>query len=402
MKAVKRIVMMSMTVWLLNVASYAQNKIDEQRMKRDIEVAENVLTTLLKQQFDKRNFFPLELNGTYTAGYGVTFNLPSGFNDPMRLFLLAPDAPDAPYPPDFEWDEGPGNSFSYSFHQEDKDCEDCEKMRVERRNIERTKAPRASKMTNDSLQSSYVDKFATAAKDFLVDYGDLLSQLSPEEKIMITNHNDGNDSWYRPFNSNNETFITIEAVKGDLSQAKQGKISREQLLSKIRVTKSQLSDKLEPDLELLSSIFNRLYQPDLAKTFFTEGSIHYERLNDFGVIYHMKAFSSRQDDSELYSMPTLALSDLDQEKRDKKVKELYPAFESELKENMLDYGRTLKSLKNEESLVFNVKITRCKGCGIPSTLELSIKSSALRDFNSGKITKEAALGKFISKKGPDQ
>lgn len=390
---------------LVSAIAISQPKIDEQRMKRDIEVAENVLSTLFKQQFDRNNFFPLRLNGTYTEGYGITFRLPGGFNDPMRLFMMAPDPPDVPYSSEFEWTDGP-NSFSYSFHQEEEDCEDCEKIKIrEKSKSERSGAPRPSqapKDQNDDEQNSFNEKFIEASKNFLADYGDLLSQLKPDERIMITNRDEGHDSWFQNFNSTLHTSISIEALKGDLSQEKQGKITREQLLAKIKVSKNEVSDKLDPDLELLSSIFERLYQPDLAKTFFSEDGIRYERLKDFGVTYYMKAYSSRQDDSELYSIPALGLKDLDQEVRDKKVKELYPAFEKELKENMLDYGRTLKSLKDDENFGFNVKVTRCRGCEIPSTLELNVKNSTLKDFSSGKISKESALAKISIKKGPNQ
>lgn len=397
MKEMKKIIMITIGV-LISLMAVSQPKIDEQRMKRDIEVAENVLSTLLKQQFDRNNFFPLRLNGTYAEGYGITFRLPGGFNNPMRFFMVAPDPPDAPS--EIEWTDG-SNSYSYSFHQDDDDCDDCEKIEIR----ERSRAPRPSKIPkgqNDGEQNSFNEKFIEAAKNFLADYGDLLSQLKPDEKIMITNRDEGHDSWLQALNSTPQTSISIEALKGDLSQEKQGKITREQLLAKIKVSKNEISDKLDPDLELLSSIFERLYQPDLAKTFFSEGSIRYERLKDIGVTYYMKAYSSRQDDSELYSIPALGLKDLDQEARDKKVKELYPAFEKELKENMLDYGRTLKSLKDDESFTFNVKVTRCRGCDIPSTVELNVKNSTLKDLNSGKISKEAAIAKISVKKGPGQ
>ena len=67
-------------------------------------------------------------------------------------------------------------------------------------------------------------------------------------------------------------------------------------------------------------------------------------------------------------MPTVGLEDVDQATRDKTVKELYPKFEQELKDNILEYGRTLKSLKDDEVLVFQVKLTRCVGCEIPSII----------------------------------
>ena len=62
-------------VWVgvaVAMVAKAQNKIDEQRMTRDIEIAENILVTLIKQEMGKRNFFPYEVEGNYTSGYGVT------------------------------------------------------------------------------------------------------------------------------------------------------------------------------------------------------------------------------------------------------------------------------------------------------------------------------------------
>lgn len=42
----------------------AQNKIDDVRMQRDMEVAENILGTLIKQQYGRRQFFPMEIQAT--------------------------------------------------------------------------------------------------------------------------------------------------------------------------------------------------------------------------------------------------------------------------------------------------------------------------------------------------
>src|SRR2546421_10907080 len=85
-------------------------KVDEARMQRDIEVAENILGTLIKQQYGKRQFFPMEVQGSYLPGYGVTFRVPSEMFGNM-LFLQGGDneltitTPDAPLPP--------GVSYSY-------------------------------------------------------------------------------------------------------------------------------------------------------------------------------------------------------------------------------------------------------------------------------------------------
>lgn len=67
----------------LATAAQAQGKIDQDRMQRDIEVTENILSTLIKQQFEKRSFFPMEIRGEYREGHGITYRLPYEFNGPM-------------------------------------------------------------------------------------------------------------------------------------------------------------------------------------------------------------------------------------------------------------------------------------------------------------------------------
>ena len=62
--------------------------------------------------------------------------------------------------------------------------------------------------------------------------------------------------------------ISVEAVKSDLTQYKQGKISREQLMAKFKVVNSELNDEAHSDLELLSTILEDCIAPDLSKTYF--------------------------------------------------------------------------------------------------------------------------------------
>jgi hypothetical protein len=451
----------------LIVANTFSQKIDEQRMQRDIEVAENVLGTLLRQQFDRQKmFFPLEVKGSYQPGYGITFRLPADFTTPIVFSF------DGMGDDNFVFDMPPPapGVYSYSYkinsdnegeHEEME--EEHERMEEERdrihdeqerihdeqeriqeeqqriqqeqqriegkqtdqkkrivKNIKVEKDPQVivikdksrnpkdkmvqRKRTNlDSIRNVNNAKMIEAAKDFLADYGDLISQLSPEEKIIITNQGEQPRMWVgKLMNSPNRTHLSIEATKGDISQFKQGKINHDQLMSKIKVVNTETVETVEPDLELLSSIFDRLYQPDLARTYFTENRLYYERLKDYGVVYYMQVYSSNENDYASFSMPTLKLKDLDQKTRDEKVKSLYPEFEKEIKENILEYGRTVKSLKDNEVLVFNVKLTKCRGCGIPSTLEVSVKGSVLKEYGSGKTDKASAMSKLMVKKGADQ
>jgi hypothetical protein len=417
-----RIFLMSGVIFFSVSLAMAQ-KTDDERMVRDIAVAENVLSTLIKQEFDKRSFFPMEVKGNYLAGYGVTFTIPSsilgasvwsigGVNEVVML-------------------DGTPGAFSYSFSTDEdgevvteeirgreeelkakKQKETADRSREEaeraREQAERERgramgvtAPRVRVRSNmDSMTSIMNTKIIQAAKNFIADYGDMLSQLAPEERIVVSNRDRGQFRYYGQ--NAKRSLLSVEALKSDLIQFRQGKITRDQLLAKIKVTNTESSGKTEPDIELLTSIFSRLYRSDLSNTFFTEGNVYYEHLNDFGVMMYMQVYSSSQIENGMFNMPTLGIKAVDQAERDKKVKELYPIFESELKENILDYGRTVKSLGDNEQLVFNVTLTKCKGCGIPADIEVSVKGSVLKEYGSGKLDKNSALGKITVKKGAGQ
>jgi hypothetical protein len=379
--------------------STAQSKIDDARMDRDIEVAESALGTLLRQQFQKRYMFPMEVEGRYTAGFGVTFRLPGDFFGPMA-FSVAPGHPDDVV----IWDGDGRNSFSYSITADDDDDDDedddNDPIIV---NKGRNRVTVKSKSVNrDSARQAYNTKLVAASKEFLADYADLIGQLQPDEHILITNRGEQERMWVWGAAAPRRTYLSVDATRSDVTQYKQGKLTRDQFMARVRVVNTESTEELSPDLELLTSLFNRLYRRDLSKTYFTEENVYYERMKDFGAIYYMEVYSSNVEEGRRYSMPTVKLDNLSQEERDKKVMELYPRFEADLKDNIIEYGRTLKSLKDEEVLIFNVKVTKCTGCGIPSNLELTVKAQVLKDYHAGKLDKAAAVSRINVKKGPAQ
>jgi DNA-binding protein YbaB len=440
MKRVARFFVMITVAVFAATQVMGQNKVDEERMLRDIEVTENILSTLIKQQLDKRSFFPMEITGEYREGFGVTFRLPYEVNGPRVWGVYAPAGVAVL----------DGRAYNYSFDFDTEAREELERAKDEMRRAQdemqqemkrsqeemkrsqeemnrameeemrsgnntvrvttrNSGSANQRRFNEDSLRDVSTQKIIDACKQFIADYGDLITQLQPDEKILITNRGEGDRIWYGAFvNSAKPSYISVEAQKSDVTEFRQGKISKEAFLKRMKVVNSVMEDDLQPDLELLTSIFNRLYRPDLSKTFFTEENLYYERMKDYGVIYYMQVYSSNGNsgftrrEELLYSMPTIGLEGLSQAERDRKVVELYPKFEKSIKEDMLEYGRTLKTLQPEEQLIFNIKITKCENCGIPSTLDLAVKADVLGQYAAGKLNKEAALGKFSVKKGPNQ
>jgi len=424
MKMITRLLMGAVVAISLGTQATAQ-KLDEERMRRDIEVAENVLSTLIKQQVgNQQMFFQLDIKSSYQAGYGVTFSLPADYTTPILLSSAGADIADV---------LGSNGSVNIQIWSDDEDAggfagnvggngtvtvngrvvngnevrNDAQAQGTDTDAAAyslREKARERKELSMDSLRDAYNIKVIEAAKTFLVDYGDMITQLGAQEKIVITNQGGVQPRlWVNQyFNAPKRTHLSIEANKADLAQYRQGKISRDQALQKIKVVNAETVEASEPDLELLSGIFSRLYGQDLSSTYFTDDNVYYERLKDYGAVFYMHVFSSIEIDYRRFMMPTLKLEDVDLTTRNKKTTEIFPKFEQSIKENILEYGRTVKSLKDDEQLVIQVKITRCPECGIPAGAEYSIKAGVLKEFSAGKIDKNAAMNKIVVKRGEKQ
>src|SRR5690349_6897505 len=77
----KKIVGFFVMLVLTAAVSVAQNKVDNDRMDRDIEIAENALTTMIRLQLNQKNrYYGMDIKGNYTPGYGVTLRIPGEHN----------------------------------------------------------------------------------------------------------------------------------------------------------------------------------------------------------------------------------------------------------------------------------------------------------------------------------
>ena len=80
---------LSLGLVILFSISNGQDK--DERIKRDIEVAENVLSTLIRQQMERKSsFWSVEVKGSYTPGFGVTLRIPYE-NSPMAFAFSTED-----------------------------------------------------------------------------------------------------------------------------------------------------------------------------------------------------------------------------------------------------------------------------------------------------------------------
>jgi hypothetical protein len=410
----------------------AQN-FDQNKMNRDLEVARTVLNSLVNKS--GVNWVSNDNKGRYIEGYGVILNMPphnlifGNFDFPVEDFDFHFDNEDFEFEFEDEFDNNAeiiiadGKRLEDEAERVQKEAEDIQKD-AERlqRNAERQQelaqrqqelVARAQEIANktvrvlrlDSMQIKSEEKRLAAMKTFLVDYAHLIGQLQPEEKILITDKSAHMVEFTNSFGVDalKNSRLSAEIAVKDVQALQSGKISREQALERIKINRNEKeSKKVYKDLELFKSIIDRLYSRDLAETYYSYGNIEFEKLDGLGAMFFMNTVSSLKQSDGMWKIPTQDKGGLNQEARDELVKSLYPKFEQQLKENLVEYGRTVTSLNSDERIIFNAKITKCEGCGIPKNVELSIKASDLADFNSGKISKEQAISRIKVTQGEKQ
>ena len=83
----------------------------------------------------------------------------------------------------------------------------------------------------------------------------------------------------------------------------------------------------------------------------------------------------------------------DRKERNKIVNDKYPHFLDGFKENILEYGQLLKNLKDNETLYFNIDLTKCEDCDMSQEIEVSLKKSMIDQYRSEKLSLSQAMGK---------
>lgn len=410
MKKTNKWIGLMVALMMLHAPIFGQN-IDEERMSRDLKVAENILGSL--SGGNSRSIFYNDVESTYLPGYGVVFSIPT------RLMVIATGSSGA------NIFFAPGDRSSYTIQSSDesrqeyiikeeikvkleeekaKMKEEKAKMKEEMAKIEEEKARSrvgrsisSSATESDELNKKSEEAMKEQMTIFLADYADLIGQLQPTDRIVVQTRGRSERLYFGGNNIQKNPGMSAQILKSELIAYKQGKMTRDELIKKIEFTSNE-NKEVAKDVELFSSIFARLYEPDLSSTYYTSArSIGYTKLDGFGITFNMKVYSSSSDEG-LHTIRTTGESGLSQEERNARVNAMYPEFERTFKENLLDYGRTVKSLKEDEKIIFNVELTECKGCEMPEAIEVTVSGKTLKSYDSGDLSRNKAMEQIVVKK----
>ena len=370
---------MSLMAVCMSETVYGQ--IDDERMQRDIRVASGILQTL-SQTDATLVMYGDNVTGDYIDGYGVMFSIGGGYS------FVAPRAP-----------RGRAVVLGTREAKEVKEVKDVKEAVVWSQGNNGSVSVTVEDEDDDLIEDKQSD-INEIMSLFLADYSQLIGQLAPTDKIVVSTKksdyfyrfkmSDGDETTVTSSQSAGNNGITAELLKKDHDNFLSGKLTREQLLEKIKFIEHTSENARAKDLDLFGSMIKTLYDVDYTDSYFISWTPEYERIHGVGAIYTFKVFSS-YDENGLYRMPGINQEGLNEDQRTENVVALYPLFVKSFKENLIQYGRAIKSLKDDEMVMARITLTKCDGCEIPKRLQFSVKQSVLKDFNSGNMRLSEAI-----------
>lgn len=374
--------------FIFALQSVIAQDIDSNRMERDINIMENILQEMFKTSWATHgntvrvhygSFSSSrsdDVRGTYIQDFGVIFTIPGG----PPAFVMRSDSD--------------GKESSYRFRYGD--------------------SKEGEPVTRETITYKIVE--------FLQDYGPTIGQLSDDDKVMVIYKSNNPDQELIIFRSASDDeqekakrqqlpTISIAATKSNLQAYRSGDISSEDFRNRLDISSVKASSANQKDLRLMAGIFETAFEETEEKSFRIRGSVDYLHLSNFGALFSFNARYSTQGDwifSKLTeSLKTMgkelkeARADLrekittsseslrseklkqhEQNRKEQKQETInaYEQFLGDLKEYIVDYGRTLSSINSNQQIFISVSLSS-RYEEIPERIGLQIQKSTLENMN---------------------
>lgn len=379
---------------LCTFAANAQ-QVDANRMNRDINIMESILQEMFKTQLGPHGgkvrmhsarafaFGPdNDIRGTYLPDYGVIFNVPAH----QSAFVV--------------FQEEDGNDFTYNFQYGDGND--------------------GEEVTEESITNRIVE--------FLQDYGSTLGQLSDDDRVMVIYNSDTPEQRVVVFSSSDDDTverksiptISVVATKANLQAYRSGDISAGEFRNRLDISSSDPNTK-QMDLKVMARVFETAFEDREGKSFQVTGSVDYLKLDNFGALFSfdaryaehgwtdlqrsLRVLKGKLAETRIELRKELKAEDekelneerknMEQRQEEQKANVLnaYKEFLSNLKEYVVDYGRTLNSLDSDQHILVSVTLNS-RFEEIPERVDLQIQKSTLESVDEGTTNRKQAINQI--------
>ncbi len=394
---------------LLGPAAFAQNApVDKDRMERDIDIMEKVLNEHFKNAAGNRSrgFYlssSRTAQGSYVPGYGVLFISPS---------YAGSFGSKTAYNYNYVYSTGGTNrtvvvtegdwkgTMNYTGPSaEGKDKGEKQKDKPGKTAPQATDQARRQRNTQDSVLQAHTNLVTTNLREFLANYADAIGQLAPNDRVMIIyNENARNSDHYVTVNdcesceTRSMPRISAEVKREDLTAFRSGKMSRKELDSRIRVNVDNPGKENYAEYKVFAGILESLY-PVSREVPYQVRNIGYHVLPSFGVIY-LVDMGLRNESPHVVTLRDGEVKKIRTERDSAQARvrtEAYGQFRNDIREAVLDYGRTLRNLSSDQVILLSVALPTCEGCNVPPRANVSVKKSVLEAYEQNKMNRQQAL-----------
>lgn len=331
------------------------------KMEKDIVILENVLGDLFSNR--EHSFYSSRsAKGMYVPGNGVIFSMSSGISYGDILI---------------EYTDGQGDLLS----KDDEKEVDVDEY-------------------NKNLEQTITDK----SKEFLTNYGSLLSELKSGEKLMLNIDYAARQKREESGSSSRPRFVstprsTKKRMQSSISYKtlndfSTGKINLQQAISAVETKMIDDAEKDMTDAKIMAGILDDLMQSSLDGKFRRRSRTNWTYFDGFGLMFNIQMGTQIGGGVVVYSQGgsgsrVINRSETDKEREDqlKEIEEAYPQFEEMLKENIVQYGRTLRSLGAGESVIVNVDFgSSFRDSKLPRSIRMIVPKSSIDAYAKGQKT----------------
>jgi len=337
------------------------------KMERDIIILQNVLNDLFSQG---NRFYSASrgAKGIYVPGKGVIFNIGSTSR----------------------------SSYDVIF---------AEEIRASQNTPKEAKDEQTAEEKNREKE----DKIKSLSKDFLVNYGSILSDLKSGEKVMLN----VNYSTLRPTKSG-QNGVTIQGGS-NLIYHGGGKTDKKRMTSSIDFSTitSYLNGKMSlqaansavvqrnveseinsvPDAKIMAGILDDLFLSNFDGVYRRSGKTNWTYFEGFGLMFDMNLTGARGGVRFLSAdavtvtgvrATTNEEKNKEVEENNKKVEESFDDLIELVKESLVTYGRTLRSVKSDEVVILNLNLgSAFRKTKLPKAVRLQVTKNQIEAYSRG-------------------
>ncbi|MBO6497250.1 MAG: hypothetical protein JJ978_16920 [Roseivirga sp.] len=344
------------------------------KMEKDIVILQNVLSDLFGNE--DRYFSSRNAKGMYVPGGGVIFSMSS--NSLYGNILIE-------YADVLDEIEGDDSKQDESSPEE----------------------------TNRKMEESIREK----SKEFLTNYGSLLTELKSGEKLMLNIDYTARQKREENRSSSRARFVSSSRNMKKRMQSSisykalndfsTGKINLQQAMEAVETKIVEDADKEMTDAKILAGILDDLMQTSMDGKFRRRSKTNWTYFDGFGLMFNIQmSTSSSTSEMIIYSQSARTItrtedSEVEKEREElmKELEEAYPDFEDMLKENIVQYGRTLRSLGAGESVIVNVDFgSGVRDSKMPRSIRMVVPKSSIDAYAKGQKSLEQVKKEIDIKK----